>query len=473
MNSAYNLGFATQLNEIQRAPLSVTGQIPAWLSGTLIRNGPAKFEAGAQLYRHWFDGLAMLHAFAIRDGQVFYSSRFLRSGAFEDAVRTGSIVREEFATSPKRSLLGRFWSLLFPKSADNCSVNVSMIDGAHVALTETPHRIQFDPDTLDTIGPFQYSDALRGQMSTAHPHYDFERRELVNLVTHISRRSAYHVYRIRDGRRQREVLATVPVEEPGYMHSFGITENYVILVECPLVVRPSDLFFPRRPFIENFRWRPERGTRFIVVHRNGHGVQGIYRGESIFAFHYVNAYEEGERLVLDVAAYQDNGIIDALYLDRVRDETAVVPLARLARYRISPGASLVSHERVMELAVDLPRINYRACNMRRHRFVYGVGRTAAARGIGNNLVKADLDPGQSQPWHEEGCFPGEPVLVTRPGAAAEDDGVVLSVVLDTKQEKSFLLMLDAHSFGEIARAQVPQRVPFGFHGQFYPTALAK
>ena len=44
------------------------------------------------------------------------------------------------------------------------------------------------------------------------------------------------------------------------MHSFGITERYAVLTECPLVVNPLELARAKRPFIENYRWEPERGT---------------------------------------------------------------------------------------------------------------------------------------------------------------------------------------------------------------------
>ena len=55
----------------------------------------------------------------------------------------------------------------------------------------------------------------------------------------------------------------------------------------------------------------------------------------------------------------------------------------------------------------------------------------------------------------------------RHGAKVEDDGVVLSVVLDPNSGKSFLLVLDSKSFKEIARASVPHHIPFGIHGQYY------
>ena len=70
-------------------------------------------------------------------------------------------------------------------------------------------------------------------------------------------------------------------------------------------------------------------------------------------------------------------------------------------------------------------------------------------------------------WHSDHTYPGEPVFVATPGGTDEDDGVVLSVVLDAAAENSFLLVLDGKSFEEIGRATLPQTVPFGFHGQFF------
>jgi carotenoid cleavage dioxygenase-like enzyme len=58
------------------------------------------------------------------------------------------------------------------------------------------------------------------------------------------------------------------------------------------------------------------------------------------------------------------------------------------------------------------------------------------------------------------------VFAGRPGREAEDDGAVLSVVFDSSTGRSFLLVLDAASFEERARAEAPHHVPFGFHGQF-------
>ena len=77
-----------------------------------------------------------------------------------------------------------------------------------------------------------------------------------------------------------------------------------------------------------------------------------------------------------------------------------------------------------------------------------------------------MSDGTSSTWAAPGCFPGEPIFVREPGTEAEDAGVVLSVVLDTAAGRSFLLVLDAHNFEELARAEAPHHIPFGFHGQY-------
>ena len=61
--------------------------------------------------------------------------------------------------------------------------------------------------------------------------------------------------------------------------------------------------------------------------------------------------------------------------------------------------------------------------------------------------------------------------MARPGGEAEDDGVLLSVVLDAEVGRSFLLMLDAATLEEQARAAVPHHVPFGFHGNHFAEPL--
>ena len=95
-------GFADLDEEVSLDSVPVAGELPAWLSGSLIRVTPAKFDvAGERPIRHWFDGLAMLHRFGIHDGRVSYANRFLDSEAKQRADR-GEGIGAGFASDPCR-----------------------------------------------------------------------------------------------------------------------------------------------------------------------------------------------------------------------------------------------------------------------------------------------------------------------------------------------------------------------------------
>jgi beta,beta-carotene 9',10'-dioxygenase len=460
-------GFSSLDSELELQKLPVTGLMPEWLSGTLVRNGPAKFEVGKQSYRHWFDGLGMLHKFSFQNGEVTYANRFLRSQAYQQAMKSGKITFSEFATDPCRSLFGRVLSVFFSEFTDNANVNVTRIADRFVAMTETPMSIEFDPQTLKTLGVFKYEDDIKGNLTTAHPHFDFVRKEVLNYVTRFSRISSYDVYRLPASGKKRRLIGSIPVKEPGYMHSFGITQNYVILTEFPLVVNPLDLLLKGKPFIENFRWKPEKGTRFLVIDRNNGKLIREYETESFFAFHHVNAFEHDGKIFLDIVAYRNASVIDAFYLAKMKANAGPIPLGKLRRFHIPlHGGTGITSKWISDVAIELPRIHYEQRNTKDYQFVYGIG-TDRPTEFSNQLVKLNIQNGIAKTWFEENSYPGEPVFVRKPDAKDEDEGVILSVVLNANKGNSFLLVLDAGSFEEIARAEVPHSIPFGFHGQFF------
>jgi beta,beta-carotene 9',10'-dioxygenase len=463
--SPYHLGFCTLDRETRLDDLPVRGTVPSWLTGTLVRTAPAKFEVGNRAYNHWFDGLAMLHKFAFAAGRVSYANRYLRSRSYLEATARGRISRGEFATDPCWTLFQRVAAWFSPKLTDNCNVSVNKLAGEVVAYTETRMPIRFDPDTLDTLGGYAYDERIKGPVSTAHPHLDHARGRHYTYVLEFGRRSQYRLFAIDQGTGREAVVATLPADRPAYMHSFAMSERYLVLAEFPLVVNPLRLKFSGKPFIRNYEWEPNRGVRFHVVEKDTGQVARTARSRAIFAFHHVNAFEEGDEVVVDMVAFPDSGVIDQLYLEHLRSAEPVTATGELTRFRIGSRGD-ASDERLSQARLELPRINYRRRAGRRYRYVYGAGNEVPGNFI-DNLVKLDLERNATSSWYEEGCYPGEPVFVARPEAAEEDDGVILSVVLDAKKAASFLLVLDASSFRELARAEVSHHIPFGFHGNYF------
>lgn len=159
--------------EVQNTVCPVTGQIPAWLSGSLLRNGPAKFSVGDERV-DWFDGLAMLHAFAFTPNQVKYSNRFIRSKQYYKMMVDKSMDFQGFSQDPcSKAFKGQSSSFVPEEMKDivNADVSIAKYGDKMVALTESPLPVVFDPVTLQTLGPFDYQDHLPKSdvFESAHP----------------------------------------------------------------------------------------------------------------------------------------------------------------------------------------------------------------------------------------------------------------------------------------------------------------
>ena len=453
-------GFRSLDQELELDALAVEGEVPTWLHGSLLRTGPAKWDVGPRTLNHWFDGLAMLHRFSLDEGRVSYANRFLHTRAWRAAQERGQIAYSEFATDPCRSLFQRVTAMFTPSLTDNANVNLVKLGERFIAMTETPIPVQFDHGTLEAAG---VAYRAPGELTTAHPHLDRQTGGMLNYAAKLGPRNSYRFFRLAPGTDRPEVIARRPVREPAYVHSFGLTARWLVLAEFPLVVNPLRLALSGRPYIENYRWKPELGTRFHLFDRRTGEHVGPFETDARFAFHHVNAYEVGDELVVDISTYPDATIVEDLYLERLRAGKPVSS-AHLERFHLSPESGRVTSERLVDEPFELARINYGRCNERPYRYAWGVG---GGRGTGwiDRIVKVDVVERRTTLWEQDGCFPGEPVFVAAPDAASEDDGVLLSVVLGP-EGTSFLLVLDAETLEELGRAAVPHHIPFGFHGQF-------
>jgi len=451
-------GFESLDRETRVDRLPLEGRLPDWLQGSLVRTAPAKWEVGGQTMRHWFDGFAMLHRFGIVDGEVSYANRFLETKAYRAAQDKGEIVYREFATDPCRSLFGRAMSIFSPKLTDNANVNLVKLGERYISMTETPIAVEFDGETLESAG---VAYEAPGMLTTAHPHLDRASGGMLNYAAKLGPRNRYRFYVVPPRESKPRVTAQMPVSEPAYMHSFGLTERWLVLAEFPLVVNPISIALSGRPYIENYRWKPELGTRITLIDRRTGEATGPFETDPFFCFHHANAYEENGSVVVDACTYANADLVEDLYLERLR---AGKPTDRgeLRRFRIDTGSGAVTHEQLAE-GMELPRINYSRNNERFYRYVWGVD---AKSGWLDRIVKADVESGSTTEWAEEGCSPGEPVFVEALGARSEDEGVLLSVVFDSRTGRSFMLVLDAAHLGELARAEAPHHIPYGFHGQF-------
>ena len=338
---------------------------------------------------------------------------------------------------------------------------------------------------------------------TPHPHED-EEGNVYNVAVSLKNGTRYNIMKV-PPRRQisqrssahplqdvRVISTFIPKNRLCYYHSFAMTPNYFVFIENPFVVNVWALLTMKikgRSFHECMNWDNKQPSRFYVIERRTGKLVARYKTENFFSFHHVNAYETDTDIVVDVCCYPDARIVYQYYLQhlRTRSEHEVsrgFADAAIRRYRLPIPSILIKNSwkdlpryadgrnyKVLYYGLELPQINYRFANGKPYRFVYGVG--PHVRGdFMNQLVKVDVLGREAKTWHEPDCYPSEPVFIASPASDAEDEGVVISSVVGTREKKSFLLILDAASFREIARATVPCPTAHSLHGMFRPNSPA-
>lgn len=446
----------------------VEGAFPSWLRGRLVRTAPAVFERSGWVASHWFDALGQLYSFDIESPtQVSWKQRLLDTDTARAALE-GRAPYASFATPIDRSWFRRVIEPV-PVSTDNANVNVVPMGGEWVAMTETDRQVAVDPATLQTRGHVRYDDDLpRGMWMTAHPLLDVTRNLVVNVGTVAGPRPELIVYAHAPDSRRRTVIARHRTARLPYMHAFGMTPERVVLIAHPFDVNPLSLLWSNH-FVDNYRWRPEQGTRFIVINRQT-GESETFEADPMFVFHTVNTFHDGPDVVLDVLAYPDAEIVHAgMRMDRLH---AGLPDLRptLTRVRMTPGERRARVTVLADERFEFPTINYRQRSGRPYNVVWGASNASLPTGVQSRVVRVDLATGTSHAYADGGFIFGEPLFVARPGAAAEDDGVLLTVGSHASGGKAKLVVLDARELQPLGAATVEVPLPVGFHGSFQRAA---
>jgi torulene dioxygenase len=118
----------------------------------------------------------------------------------------------------------------------------------------------------------------------------------------------------------------------------------------------------------------------------------------------------------------------------------------------------------VEKNLELPVVSPSVAN-RPYKYTYGIHTQAndMPRSIANSIIKIDVTTGATAVWIDKSHVPGEPIFVPSPGGSSEDAGVLLTVALDGNKGTSALIVIDAETMKEVARAEMKIPFPFGFH----------
>ncbi|KAF9428971.1 hypothetical protein BGZ76_001984, partial [Entomortierella beljakovae] len=371
---------------------------------------------------------------------------------------------------------------------------------------------ELDPVTLEPLRLFSYGDIddalFAGNIAPAHPCVDPETNEHFTCLLTFGPTGTYRIVRIRQSPKGPEhepdldVLAEIKSPRLTYTHSFCLTKKYVVFChwQCDFAASGVSVLWYGNAW-ESFKAKdPKVKAQFYIVDRAEGRHVATYETETFYAFHTINSFDDGDDVVLDIAVYKDHTVIGDYYIDNLRNEKNGKPpqQATLRRFRLSnisdqaklssgthkppvPVPTKIDFELDNSVNFELPSINP-SYYLKDYRYAYGVNRSGKNNTlIYDRIIKVDLDkikagkPSSEAAtfWVQDQCTPSEPVFVPAPNAVNEDDGVLLSIVLDGARRTGFMLILDAKTLKEIARADMPEGkvAPHNFHGIYIPNKL--
>ncbi len=441
MSSAYlSANYAPVADEITATDLPVIGELPKDLNGRYLRNGPNPFGDIDAATHHWFLGDGMVHGIRLREGKAeWYRNRYVGSER----------VAEKFG----RPISGPNWS----GGDGGPNTNVGGFAGRTWAMVEaggTPVELTYD---LDTVARNAFFDTLPGPF-TAHPKVDPKTGEMHAMVYGAGKWFDHCQYVVvgTDGRVRRTV--DVPMGMT-MLHDMSLTERYALVYDFPVTVDVAAAMngskFP-------FRWNPDYGSRVGLLPREADASSIMWVDAPIcYSYHPLNAYDRVDgSIVVDLCVY------DTMFNNDTNGPFGDA-LPRLERWEIDPTGRKISTTVIDETPQEFPR-HAHSVGGSEHRYGYTTGVPDAATGLGVT-IKHDLRNGERTTFdHGNGRGAGEPVFVARSSANAEDDGWLLMFTHAHDASEASFVVLDAQDIGRgpVAEVKIPQRIPYGFHGNW-------
>ena len=422
-------------NEVTSGDLEVIGTIPEALNGRFLRTGPNPFEEHDTAWlkgHHWFAGAGMVHGLRLREGKADW-------------------FRSRFVVDRNVAKLRGYSPVPGPgegKRDGPVNTNAILIAGKLYACIEAGNLpVELDYE-LESVGRTDLGGTLEAGFS-GHTKYDPLTGEQI-LLAYEAFEPIRYVSIGRDGRATTKARIDLP--HVPMIHDTAFTQSFVVVPDFPVTFQPQNAHtsFP-------WLWDENRESRIGLLPRDG-DVSRLqwFETPKCFAFHFANAYDDGDLTIIDIAKHP------SMFRTDQNGPNEGAPI--LVRWTLNRSTGQLSETVLDDRGNDFPRMNGRHAGLE-YRYLY----TAH---WGDNVqfgpaMKHDLQRGTTE-VHDfgSGRMTTEPVFVRKPDALAEDEGWIISSVYDPETRRSDIVILEAQDFtgDPVATIRLPVRIPFTFHG---------
>jgi carotenoid cleavage dioxygenase len=409
---------------------------------------------------HPFDGDGMVHVISFKNGQADYRNRFVRTRGFEAEQEAGQSLWGGLMDGAGVSLRPGFGAHGGLK--DTASTDV-VVHGGRIVATfyQCGEAYWLDPETLEQGGVASWAP-LDGV--SAHAKVDEATGDL--LFFNYSKHAPYMHYGVVDRTGKRVHYVPVPLPGPRLPHDMAFTANYSILNDLPV-------FWDEELLKRNVHAvREHRGmsSRFAVIPRFGNPEDiRWFEADPTYILHFLNAYEDGDEIVMD-GYFQEKPtprpLADAPagyeHMMGFLDEHSFLSKLHRWRFNLKTGETREHHldDRVLEFGM----FNQRYAG-KPYRYAYSTF-TKPGWFLFKGFVKHDLETGQS--WSltlPEGQYASEAPFVPRINATDEDDGYLVSFIINEAAGTSECVLIDCKRFedGPVVRIALPHKISSGTH----------
>ena len=469
--------------ELEAVPLTISrGSLPAELEGVLYRNGPGRLERGGQWVHHPFDGDGMITAVRFEQGQAQLSNRFVRTEGWQAEEAAGKVLyRGVFGSQKPGGVMANALDLRLKNIANT---GVVRLGDDLLALWEAAEPHALDPDTLDTRGLSRLDGVLKpGEAFSAHPRFDPGHHGSKRMVTFGVKTGPRSTVRLMEFAVDADAEAGIKAGQLlserrdsfngfAFLHDFAITPNWAVFLQNAINFNPLPFVMGRKGAAQCLSSKADGQAKFWLVPRDGGSHAGeaprIIDAPEGFVFHHLNAWEEGDELVIDSIYYDDFPSIGP-DMDFREVDFEQIPEGLLKRCRLQLTEGTMHCEQLSPRCCEFAMVNPGQLGLpARYAWM-----AVAEREIGNDPLQAirklDLLSGEATVWSAAPRgFVSEPLMVARPGASAEDDGWVLCLVWNGARCASDLVILNAVDLSEQAVIELPLAIPHGLHGSWAP-----
>ena len=478
----------------------VEGVIPKELRGTLLRNGPGIFEIGGKPIPQPFDGDGKVAMVSFGgDGELpYFATRFVRTSAFvEEQLANKMIYRGAFSVGNPAG--GLFYNPLDLSVKQVANTGVLYWARKVLALYERDLPYHLDSPDLKTAGKTDFGGEIDEPYFAAHHRIVEEADGSKRLVGFCSSESGLDNKLViwefdEDGKQLHKVNMVIKNAAFGFFHDMAVTETHYIFVENPIRLDLKkfllEYMFGKACIAECLMFDKSMDTKIHVIPRPGKGNQQDYKvftcPEPFFTFHHANAFTTRQgNIVLDTCAMKEGMDFSVNLSTGISYYDDNVGRSALTRIFIDMASGKVSQTKLINRAADFPSVSP-THTARPHRHIYVYGSLADSEkewGPPQVVSKVTLHEDEveakdpkfiTQKVYMPGKdrWAGEPIFVPKANAKCEDDGWVLVLVYDYKEDRSDLVILDGESMQVQATIKLPFMIPAGLHGSFTSEVLS-